>query len=92
MNTHIGVCSVMTPYGLGGWCRRLLETCCFHSLLDPEDGGTATVRNATVAPPSRLRLRGASHFLVRHHHPIAAFAAVRAQWTDRFARGFHLHP
>jgi hypothetical protein len=38
-------CSVMPPYGLGGWCGRLLETCCLHSQLDPEDGGTAIVRN-----------------------------------------------
>lgn len=82
----------MTPYGLGSWCRLLLETCCLHSLLDdPENGGTATVRNATLAPPSRSRLRGASHFLARRRHSISAFAAVRARWTDRFARGFNLH-
>ena len=82
----------MTPYGLGGWCRRLLENCCLQSLLDPKDGGTATVRNATVAPPSRLNLRDASHFLARRRRSMSAVAAVRARWTDRFARGFHLHP
>lgn len=82
----------MTPYGLGGWYHRLLENCCLHSLLDPEDGDTATVRNATMAPPVRPRLRDASHLLVRRRHSIAPIAAVRARWTDRFARGFYLHP